>query len=294
VVAAAADALGGIAGRAEVPLPRRGDQIEPLVKAIAQALKAADAPRRLLAAVGVSVPGMVDHSTGVCLLAPHIGWRDVPVRSELSKRLGVPVFPMNDTQAAVVAEAEAGAARGAADVVLYMLDWGVGAGVLIGGHILHGRDGMAGEIGHCRLPGHSDLCACGKRGCLETVASTDSIARAAHARTWAGLVRSFGGAEPVALMAVDRAVDAAGTAGSWLINLYNPEVLILAGRVPDLDPRLRARITDSILANALPAHRTRVRITKPGLGDESMLRGALLLARQRTTEHYRLVFGAVV
>src|SRR3954469_20740545 len=175
--------------------------IRPLV---AEALHAAKVPRTRVEGAGATVPGLVDHESGVCVLAPNLGWRDFPLRDALADELNVPVVVNNHTQAAAVAEGRLGAARGARSYVWVYVGSGVGSGVVIDGRIFVGRHGFSGEIGHCPVVEGGPLCACGRRGCLETVASAMALARAAEAAIAAG--------EPTVLAGMSGPLDAAAIA----------------------------------------------------------------------------------
>lgn len=294
-----ADSRGDTVAEIDHPRSSKGDPLVPIATAVERGLEDAGAPRSALTAVGVSIPGMVDLSTGICLQAPRIGWVNVPVRRGLEELLQVPVFPLNTTQAAVVAEAEEGSAAGASDVVLYYMGVGIGAGVLLGGRVAHGHLGMTGEIGHCAVPGAHGLCACGKRGCLETVAGIDAILQAAGVPVdhdpEAALARVIAAAEAgsgKASKSLAEAGSALGLAASWLVNLYNPEVLVLTGPLADAGDHLLVPLRRELFQDALPGHGSQLKIVNSTLGASALRRGAVLLARQRATAHYRVVFGS--
>ena len=122
----------------------------------------------------------------MCVLAPNLGWRDLPLRDALADELGVPVRVNNITQAAAVAEGRVGAARGARSFVWVYVGSGVGSGVVIDGKLFFGQRGFSGEIGHCPVVEDGPLCACGRRGCLETVASAMALAAPPRAAIAAG------------------------------------------------------------------------------------------------------------
>jgi glucokinase-like ROK family protein len=300
-----ANSRGEEVSRLQRPPLRGDDWLAPLVAAIGDGLAAAQAPRERLVAIGVCVPGLMDLQSGVCLLAPNLGWRDVPVKAGLERELGVPVYPMNTTQASVVAEAEEGVAQGASDVVLLYAGTGVGAGVLSNGRIFHGGGGLTGEVGHAPMQGEDELCSCGKRGCLETVAGGAAIARAARKT----LARSAPGAasgpavtaQAVAAAALAgstdaqailrRAGDALGLAAAWLVSLFDPEVLVLSGGLMAAGAPLLEPLRQRLERDTMPQHRGRLHVVQARLGGDAQVRGAVLLARQHTTAHYRVIFS---
>lgn len=305
-----ADAAGVEIGRLERSTPRRGAAavLEATAASVEDAIAYAGAARRRVAAVGVCVPGLMDLENGVCLLAPNLGWRDVPVRDPLQETLGVPVFVHNVAQAAAVAETLEGAAKGAAEVVLLYIGSGIGAGVLTDGRLYRGVAGIAGEIGHCLVPGATERCNCGKLGCLETVASGPAIARAAEQALGEGRTSSITpsgrgktitaedvgtaaqGGDALALEILGRAGREIGTAASWLINLFNPEVLVVVGGLVGAGEALLGPLRAAALEHALPQAAARVDIRTSDLHEGTEVRGAVLVALQYSETYYRLVF----
>jgi len=128
--------------------------------------------------VGVGIPGPVNDD-GTVLVGVNIGWQQpIAVKSQLSELLGVPVYVSNDANIAAVGEMWLGAAKGVKSAVMYTLGTGVGGGVIVDGKVINGNSGAGGEIGHMvAVADGGALCGCGKRGCLETVASATGIVR---------------------------------------------------------------------------------------------------------------------
>lgn len=296
-----ADARGREVGRIQkaTTKARPSTAIARLADAIEKVFLDAGTPRKRLAAVGVCVPGMVELSSGEVLLAPNLGWRNVPLRQKLSELLGVPVFIHNTAQASAVAESIEGAGGGARNLIFLYVGTGIGAGVLTDGHIYHGAAGIAGEIGHCRIPGATDPCNCGLVGCLETVASGPAIVRSAAG--W--LPPPRGGelrAEDVAEAAAQgdkRAIEiflkagsAIGIATSWMINLFNPEVVVVGGGLVGAGGLLLDPLRDAALTQSLSQAAGRVGIVPTLLGQEAEVRGAVLVALQYSETYYRLIF----
>lgn len=260
-----------------------------------------------LAAVGVVLPGLTDFHRGVCLLAPNLGWRDVRIGDLLTEALSAPTYVHNAGQAAAVAENLEGVGGKVGDLALLYAGTGLSAGVLSGGRVFHGAGGTAGEIGHCRVPGVSEPCNCGNVGCLETVASGPALVRFARQAIAAGSPSVLAGraeldatevaaaaraGDRVAMDAVSEVGHHLGLAASWVINVYNPAVLVLGGglaAIADLLlPPLRAAVAEYALS---PAQRG-VEIKASALGAEAETRGAVLLALQHSETYYRVVFRA--
>ncbi|MBR0026661.1 MAG: ROK family glucokinase [Clostridia bacterium] len=158
-----------------------GEGFETVVKNIADAaktvanmagLKVEDFP-----CVGLGTPGCISPSTGKLVFSNNTNWRNVPLRDELAKHLPVPVYIGNDANCAVIGETIAGAAKGHDNVVMITLGTGVGGGVIIGGKLFCGGDGMGAELGHTVLVADGYPCTCGARGCLEAYASVTGLIR---------------------------------------------------------------------------------------------------------------------
>ena len=215
---------------------------------VAQELLAA-APN--VSAVGIGAAGLIDGEKGIVLTAPNIaGWDNVPLRAMVSDRLKLPVIIDNDANVAALGESEYGAGKDYGDQIMLTIGTGVGGGIVIGGEIYRGAHGVGGEIGHMIVDGTgSAVCACGNHGCLEAMASGNSIGRRARERV------SEPGATAVLELAGQKAVDITGElvgeaarsgdpwardiiaeTGRWLgvgiaslVNIFDPEVVIIAG-----------------------------------------------------------------
>lgn len=246
-------------------------------------------------AIAVCVPGLTDSGRGVCLFAPNLGWRDVPVMTMLAAELGtpVPIRVQNTTQAVALAENLEGAGAGARDMLLVYVGTGVGSALIHDGALVTGATGIAGELGHCAVPGASRPCSCGKVGCLETLASAQGILETVRASIAAGAVVPAGPSgvlttqdvarcalegDPVCGGAVESAGRELGRVVAWAVNLLNPAVVVVAGGLADLDELLlgplRAAVADGALAESLAA--TDIRPAE--LGQEAKVRGAILTA----------------
>jgi predicted NBD/HSP70 family sugar kinase len=277
------------------PKGKPQDALGKLAKAASELLATSGAPKRRLAAAGVCLPGLVEKRTGRCVLAPNLGWTDVAVAEIVSEALGVPTFVMNTADASVVVESTEGAAVGARNVVLLYVGRGVGAGILSDGTLLHGAEGFAGEIGHCRFPELDQRCRCGRTGCLETATDGPAITRAAQARgldvrSAVEVSRAADAGDPVALQILGDAGAMLGIAASWLINLFDPEVLLVGGGVASAGAPLIEPLKQRALALCLPHLASRVDIRPWTTGRDAGVRGAVLVAMQRSESFYRVIF----
>ncbi|MEI2702993.1 MAG: ROK family protein [Baekduia sp.] len=273
--------------------------IEAVVAAVREAEDAAGAPA---AAVGVGIPSLVDQRTGVAGATMHLPLGRLPVRDLLSERLGVPVALDNDATCAMVAEHRAGAARGAQTALLLTLGTGIGGGIVCGGAVMRGASGAAGEFGHITLDHDGGPCSgdCPNLGCFETLVSGTALGRrvreiaddqphSAIARAAAG-GRALDGAlatelahdgDPVAFDLLDRMGELLGIGIASLVNIFNPEVVVVGGGVMAAGELLLTPARAAVQARALSPSRDDVSIVATEFGESAGMVGAAMLAHDR-------------
>ncbi|MGW0767218.1 ROK family transcriptional regulator [Streptomyces sp. NPDC002676] len=195
--------------------------------------------------VGVSVPGQVDRDSGVVEFAPNWNWHDVPLLALLAEHIAYPLHLDNPLRACAVAELWFGAARGRGDAVVVNLGTGVGAGLALGGGLHRGVSNSAGEWGHTTLVLDGRLCHCGNHGCVETYVGAPGIMQnlrelspqsallhpGDQTATIDALARAVATGDPVALKVLRDTARYLGAGISDLINLLNPEVVVLSSWV---------------------------------------------------------------
>ncbi|UOE95736.1 ROK family glucokinase [Alkalihalobacillus sp. LMS39] len=153
---------------------------EEIAVSIEQKVTALGETKEKLQGIGIGAPGFIDMETGFIFHAVNIGWKDFPLKESLVEKTGLPVTVDNDANIAAIGEMWTGAGDGAKDLLCVTLGTGVGGGIVSNGNIVHGVNGMAGEIGHITsIVEGGAKCNCGKTGCLETIASATGIARLA-------------------------------------------------------------------------------------------------------------------
>ena len=160
---------GGIAGYE--------DLVGKIAHAAELAAQAAGLAVKDCATVGIGIPGLLNPKTGVVVLAPNLGWRDVPFLDSIRKLLPVPVYVGNDANCAVAGETLAGAAKGFENVVMLTLGTGVGGGIVTDGRLFVGGRGLGAELGHMVLQMEGAPCACGLNGCLEAYCSVTALVK---------------------------------------------------------------------------------------------------------------------
>ncbi len=228
------------------PLPERDSKpdevIEHLVGLVSRLLEAADVPAEQVLGVGVSLPGQVEPEGGVSVFSPYWAWHDVPLRAMLAERLRLPLFLDNPLKAATVAEMWFGAGRGVDDLVVITLRTGVGAGIAVDGSLLRGATNSAGEWGHTCLVLDGRPCRCGSAGCVETYVGAPGIMRTLaevdpdspllhpddQAATIEAIARAADDGDEVSLAVIAKTGRYLGAAVGNLINLINPQVLVLS------------------------------------------------------------------
>ena len=243
---------------------------------------------RDLAGIGLAMPGTVDGERGVLRRAPNVPWRDVPVAALVADALEAPVVVEHDVRMAALGEARLGAGRGVASFACVTVGTGIGAAVVLDGRLYRGASDAAGEIGHVPLAHHHDLCGCGRRGCLETVASGRAIAdrvRRADGRllTARAVFAAAAAGDPTCARVVDEAIAALGRGLTILVNVLNPEVIAVGGGVAEAGAALLDRLRASIRAAAWGPAAEVVRVVPAALGTRAGAIGAAVFAAERTS-----------
>lgn len=252
-------------GRLLARIDRRVSEVsrDDLVGAVvAQVQDVVDEARRFggASAVGLAVPGVVDEHAGIGRYSMILGWRAVPFVERLAD-LGLPVAFGHDVSSGAYAEARLGAARGHTDWLFLALGTGVGSTFVLGGRPYRGSNGTGGELAHVLVRSDGPVCRCGKRGCLEMVASGPAIGEAYAAATGTPV----GGADevarlaeqghPVALAVWDNAVSALADAVAAYVESMNPSLVVLGGGVG----RAEALLVERLISELQP----RVRFADP-------------------------------
>jgi predicted NBD/HSP70 family sugar kinase len=285
-VTVAAVGLGGtVLAREAVPCePERAspsDVVRLVVDALPRLL-GGTAPGAAVAGIGVSVAGTVNRRTGHIGFAPNLGWHDVPFGALLAERAprGVTLAVGNDADLAVLAEQHRGAARSLDDVVFLLGRVGIGAGIIANGQPLRGHDGYAGEIGHTVFDPHGPACHCGKRGCVETYIGAGALLRLAGRDTEAGDAATaavFADArrgDVTALRATRAVAESLGRAAGGLVNVLNPQCVLLGGYLAELLDIARDDVERALAAYSLETPRRTVRLRSAALGRDAALLGA--------------------
>lgn len=247
-----------------------------------------------VAAVGVGAPGIIQADKGIVVKSPNFpDWNNLPLKDQLEKTLGIPVFLENDANAAALGEQWRGAGRGIRSMILLTLGTGVGGGIILDNKIWHGADGMAGEIGHMTLIPDGRPCTCGNTGCLEMYSSARGIVQSFREE----LGKTSGGVpDQLKQISSEQVYEAAGTGNeiavrvmkdmgrmlgigiASLINIFNPERIVVGGGVKDAWPLFIGATREEIMKRAFAVPAKRTEIVPSELGDDAGMMGAAAVA----------------
>jgi glucokinase len=234
-----------------------------------------------LVAAGIAVPGYVDAENGIARQATNIGWKDVPLGRLLSGDLNLPVALDHDVRSATLAEARLGYGQDVPDFGFVAIGTGIAIGIVIGGTVLRGSAGKAGELGHVPVYPDGTRCECGRQGCLEAYASAAAIARryavASGNALTAAQISSRLSSDPVAARVWSSAVRALAFALATHIRLLDPQLVVLGGGLTQAGDILLAPLVAE-LSTLLQGEDPPVRISR--LGVDAGWLGAAILAWQ--------------
>lgn len=296
------DRKGNILVRDQFPTGRRGDRARTLAELArrVRALRAAARSKKLkVLGLGVGAPGPIDVERGFVYFFPNIpGWNNVRLRDELKRRTGLVSYVDNDANAMALGEQMFGAAKGFGNVIALTLGTGVGGGLVIDGRLFHGPTFSAAELGHVAIDPNGPRCGCGSRGCIETYVGNGYLVREARKRLDAGeksVLKHWlaGGKETLSPRLIGEAALEGdrfairfwtetgvrlGTFLAGLVNVLNPERIVLGGGVATEKPYLFAAVKATIREKAFPIAAKSVKVVPAKLGADAGLIGAASLA----------------
>jgi predicted NBD/HSP70 family sugar kinase len=281
---------------------QRGEHdVAHVVESVAQMIEEtlASSQHNRCLGVGVAVPGAVRADDGLVRFAPNLGWVEEPFTELLSARLNRPVSTGNDANLGVLAEHIRGAAVGFSDVAYLSASVGIGGGFLVGGRPLTGASGYAGEVGHMQVDGAGPACRCGAVGCWETKVGENVLLQRAGRLAGGGpeavaeVIAAARAGEPRAAEAVNDVADWCGVGIRAIVNLFNPQVVVLGGSLAQVWRAAESRVVESVQRNTLLSPRGDAALRSAALGDDSPLIGAAELAFGPVLDHPQTVPQAV-
>ncbi|WP_373649864.1 ROK family protein [Schlesneria sp. DSM 10557] len=276
-----------------------------IINSITKLLEDAGHKKEMLGGIGIGCPGPLNLEEGVILELPNLGWKNVPLKKTLEKEFGCPVFVCNDVDAGLYGEYRFGAAVGSRTALGVFPGTGIGGAMIYDGRIFRGRTGSCLEIGHVPVDSDGPLCGCGRRGCLEAIASrlalSAEIAKAAYRGQAPNILRAAGtdltnirsGTIKDAIEAGDKIVDdilregarQIGLVLAGTVNLLAPDMIVLGGGLVEALPKLFVDEVSKTLANrVMPSYLKTYDIKVAKLGDDAGSMGAAAWARQCVEE----------
>ena len=279
------------------------DAVEALQTGIA-VMVAQFGQERLLPAIGLGTPGLVDMTSGLIKSAVDMGWNDVPMRDMVERALGMRTLVANRSKVSALAELWYGSKSGVQNLIYISIGSGVAAGIVCDGQLYVGANSSAGELGHVTILPDGPRCPCGNRGCLQQLVSGPAIANRArerlreggesllsslvgHRPEWITAQTVFEAAEqddPLACEIVEEIAGYLGIAIANLVNLFNPEMIVLGGSVGQAGQILLEPLQEEVRRRAMAYPLSVVRIVKSSLGVEAGAIGAAVLVLRRTGE----------
>lgn len=275
------------------------DVVARMIDAASKVMDAGGMTVEQISAVGVVAPGPIDVRLGIVTAPPNLpGWKDVPLKQIIEDQLGLPTTLENDAGAAGVAEHRFGAGKGTQHMIYVTASTGIGGGFILNGELYRGSTGAAGEIGHMTILPEGPYCGCGNRGCLEALASGTAIAREARElvvrgvptlisdlaqddsrRVSAKLVAEAAAqGDTEAQEILDRAMTYLGVGMANLVNLFNPELIVIGGGLTKMGERLFGPVRHTIDRRAFRAAAQAAKVVPAQLGDDVGVLGAATVA----------------
>jgi glucokinase len=285
--------------------PQKGEKhfLKTLKMCFEDLLKQGKIKRHEIAGIGVGCPGLIDEKRGLVLASPNLGFMaNMPLSARIQRSCGAPVVLGNDVNIGLFGEHQFGAAKGYRHVVGIFIGTGIGGALIINGDLYAGASGGAGELGHVQIDREGPRCGCGRQGCFEALCSRLSIASEAGAlaaRQIAPTLRDLAGTDILdiksgqlaeAVRAGDRAIvelirrksRVVGRVMADLVNILNPEMIVLGGGLVEALPRFIVKeATQSMRSQAMPGLVKNVKVAPARLGDHAIVMGAAKRAWDR-------------
>jgi glucokinase len=276
--------------------------VERIARCVRDAADEADLSLKQVRGIGIGAPGAVDPESGEVIFAPNLKWKDAPLKKELEKALDIPVFVENDCNICTLGVHEVELKGKPRSLIGIFLGTGIGGGLILEGKLYSGFNKTAGEVGHMVIQVGGPKCGCGNNGCFEALASRTALFREIQKAVKDGgktVLTEMLGADLTDLKSgdlrkalrkgdklvekiVEDAAEYTGIAVANLINIFNPEVVVVGGGVIDaLEDEMMAVIVETALDYAMPGTTKGIEIIASKLGDLAGITGGAVLAKQR-------------
>lgn len=270
--------------------------ISNMIKAIHDVMKESKIAKEFVEGIGFGFPGQIDCDNGIVRLAPNIpGWVNIPIADIVSKEFGIPVKVDNDVRCAALAELNYGAGKGAVNMICITVGTGIGSGLIVNGKLVRGASNAAGELGHIKLQmENGPLCGCGDHGCLEAFASGPAIVAMAEEYVRGGkstkyrelakneitpyyVCEAAKQGDVVAKKIFEIIGNYIGIGLASVVNLLNPEKIVIGGGVADAGDLLFEPIKETLKKRSMPIQGAAVEVVHAELGNTAGVIGASLL-----------------
>jgi glucokinase-like ROK family protein len=272
------------------------ESFHQLLELIRQYLQELSLPKNKILGMGINLSGRINQTTGYSYSYFH--FQEEPLAQTIQREFGIPTFLENDSRAMAYGEFCSGEVAGARHVLFVNMDYGIGLGILVNGKLYYGKSGFSGEFGHIPFFENEILCHCGKKGCLETEASGQSLLRKFNQKIKQGLTSSamkkkkdpaeitlldiIAAAHQEDMLCIEILADLGEKIGkglAMLINVFNPELLILGGTLSETGDYLRLPIKSAINKYSLSLVNSDTQLRISRLGEKAGVIGACLIAR---------------
>lgn len=279
-------------------LDNNKESLEDLCHLINQFIKESPVPKEKILGIGINLSGRINRNTGYSY--SFFYFEEEPLTKIIESKVGIRVFLENDSRAMAYGEFSSGIVKSEKDVLFLNLDYGIGLGILIDGLLYYGNSGYSGEFGHIPLFDNEILCHCGKKGCLETVASGWALARMFKEKLKEGssssLTSEKSNYEDISMddiifaanhddiLAIELIEQIGGNIGrgiALLINIFNPQLVILGGSLATTEEYIRLPIKSAINKYSLNLVNNDTQLKMSKLGERAGIIGACLLVRNK-------------
>lgn len=275
-------------------MTREMDSIRQLHEFAEELIDSSGIQRSNLVGIGISMPGLVDSNLGKNFTYMVTANESKTLKEILEEKFHKPVYIENDVLTNAIAESRFGLAAGKKNVLVLLMDWGIGLGIIMDGKLQGGTSGFAGEIGHIPFVMDGELCYCGKRGCLETVASGIALARMAKEGIKSGqlsllnklstdeieqiepqkIIEAANEGDQYAITILSQVGQNLGKTVAILIQLFNPEMIILGGKITEAKQLICIPMAQAINTYCLSSLRESAKIVLSELGNDAGLIGS--------------------
>lgn len=274
------------------------ESLEELCRIINSFIEELPVPREKILGIGINLSGRINYATGYSYSFFH--FHEDPLSKIIKSRVGIRVFLENDSRAMAYGEFSSGIVKNEKDVLFLNLDYGIGIGIMIDSQLYYGKSGYAGEFGHIPLFQNEILCNCGKKGCLETEASGWALVRMFQEKLKSGsssmltrenmspenikmedIIAAAQNDDVLAIELIAHIGEKLGRGIAVLINIFNPELVILGGSLAATEEYLRLPIISAVnkYSLSLVSNDTQLKVSK--LGNRAGVIGGCLLVRNR-------------